>query len=129
VSRFLDAFRAGGAERRIAGPGRPDNPEKLTLAVPHLDFRDYRDFRGGGPLGNAMPFEAASDPAAAGVAVHEPLQAEAAPSAPDDDLVVERAVMALHYAAPASARPYQPGEPDALRDGLLASYRSHRRTP
>ena len=35
----------------------------------------------------------------------------------------EREAMAAHYAAPASARPYLPGDPCALRDGLLRGAR------
>jgi hypothetical protein len=41
-------------------------------------------------------------------------------AAPDPELEAERALMAQHYAAPADAAPYQPGDPDPLRDGLLA---------
>jgi hypothetical protein len=32
----------------------------------------------------------------------------------------ERAAMAAHYAEPATTAPYLPGDPDSLRDGLLA---------
>ncbi len=32
----------------------------------------------------------------------------------------ERAALAAHYAEPATAVPYAPGDPDPLRDGLLA---------
>lgn len=45
------------------------------------------------------------------------------PRAPDamahDD--AEAVAMAAHYAAEGEAQPYQPGDPDPLRDGLLAS--------
>lgn len=52
--------------------------------------------------------------------------ATAALVAPDPELEAERAVMAQNYAASAEARPYQPGDPDALRDGLLAGFFAHR---
>ncbi|HEV7267247.1 MAG TPA: hypothetical protein VGN83_20380 [Falsiroseomonas sp.] len=55
-------------------------------------------------------------------------EAAAALAVPDDDLAAERAVMALHYAAPAASQPYQPGDTDPLCDGLLAGWHSHRRT-
>jgi hypothetical protein len=42
---------------------------------------------------------------------------------PDPALDEERAVMAAHYAAEPSDRPYAPGDPDRLRDGLLAGAR------
>jgi hypothetical protein len=44
-------------------------------------------------------------------------------AADDPDLDAERAVMAEYYAAEPSADPYQPGDPDPLRDGLLAGAR------
>jgi hypothetical protein len=46
-------------------------------------------------------------------------------AAPDPDLAAELAVMAEYYAAEPSARPYLPSDHDALRDGLLASFRRH----
>ena len=49
--------------------------------------------------------------------------AAAALAAPDPDREAERAVMVQHYAAPPSARPYLPSDPDPLRDGLLAAAR------
>ncbi len=39
----------------------------------------------------------------------------------------ERAAMAEHYAAPPDARPWRPGDPDPLRDGLLAGWRAGQR--
>jgi hypothetical protein len=47
----------------------------------------------------------------------------AALAEPDPALDEERAVMAAHYAAEPTADPYQPGDPDPLRDGLLAGAR------
>jgi hypothetical protein len=47
----------------------------------------------------------------------------AALAADDPDLDAERAVMAEYYAAEPSDRPYVPGDPDPLRDGLLAGAR------
>jgi len=47
--------------------------------------------------------------------------AAAALAAPDPDREAERAAMAEHYAAAPSDRPYLPGDPDPLRDGLLAA--------
>jgi hypothetical protein len=44
-------------------------------------------------------------------------------AAPDAELDAERIVMAAHYAAEPTADPYQPGDPDPLRDGLLAGAR------
>jgi hypothetical protein len=43
----------------------------------------------------------------------------AALAEPDPALDEERTVMAGHYAAEPSDRPYLPGDPDPLRDGLL----------
>lgn len=37
----------------------------------------------------------------------------------------EAEAMRAHYAAPAAAKPYLPGDPDALRDGLLAGWRTY----
>ncbi len=39
----------------------------------------------------------------------------------------EAAAMAAHYAAPAAADAYRPGDPDPLRDGLLRGFHDHRR--
>jgi len=36
------------------------------------------------------------------------------------------AAMAEHYAAPSGPDPWQPGDPDPLRDGLLAGWRASR---
>jgi hypothetical protein len=44
-------------------------------------------------------------------------------AAPDPELEAERALLAAHYAAPADAAPYLPGDPDPLRDGLLLASR------
>jgi hypothetical protein len=41
-------------------------------------------------------------------------------AAPDPELEAERALLARHYVAPPSARPYLPSDPDVVRDGLLA---------
>ena len=41
---------------------------------------------------------------------------------PDD--AAERAAMAEHYAAPPAPSPWCPGDPDPLRDGLLAGWRA-----
>jgi hypothetical protein len=41
-------------------------------------------------------------------------------AADDPDLNAERSLLAAHYVAPPSDRPYVPGDPDPLRDGLLA---------
>ena len=49
--------------------------------------------------------------------------AAAALAAPDPDREAERAAMAEHYAAAPSDRPYLPGDPDPLRDGLLIAAR------
>lgn len=38
----------------------------------------------------------------------------------------ERAAMAKHYAAPPAPCPWRPGDPDPLRDGLLAGWRVSR---
>jgi hypothetical protein len=48
----------------------------------------------------------------------------AALAADDPGLDAERAVMAEYYAAEPSDRPYVPGDPDPLRDGLLAGARA-----
>lgn len=47
-------------------------------------------------------------------------------AAPDDDLAEEHAAMTAFYAAPASPDPYQPGDPDPLRDGLHRGFHAHR---
>jgi hypothetical protein len=47
----------------------------------------------------------------------------AALAEPDPDLDAERIVMAEYYVAEPSDRPYVPGDPDRLRDGLLAGAR------
>ena len=98
---------AGEAQKSAIVPGVPavpgDNEEGCTHRAP-------------------------ADPAEARVAFYARFQAAAALAAPDEDLAAERAVMALHYAAPAEAQPCQPGAPDPLHDGLLAGWRSHRRT-
>lgn len=39
----------------------------------------------------------------------------------------EREAMAAHYAAPEAPKPYQPGDADPLRDGLLEGFRRHHR--
>lgn len=84
---------------------------------------------GGQPSDHAL--DAATDPAALLAASYLRFMEEAAAAlaAPDPDLDEERAVMAQHYAAPAEAHPYQPGDPDDLRDGLLAGFRPHRPPP
>lgn len=134
MSRFLAAFRAGGAPLRIAEPygaDNPENPENRRLRVPAGGFRDCRDCRDSeGQKSTGQGEGVAKEAMAARIAHHARWQAEAeaALAAHDDDLATERAVMAGHYAAPAVAHPYQTDDPDALRDGLLAGY-AHRRTP
>ena len=46
--------------------------------------------------------------------------------APDFDDAAERAAMADHHAAPPDPNPWRPGDPDPLRDGLLAGWRASR---
>ena len=42
-----------------------------------------------------------------------------------DHDAADRAAMVAHYAEEGAARPYQPGDPDALRDGLAEGFRRH----
>lgn len=44
-----------------------------------------------------------------------------------DNDAAERAAMAAHYADEGAAHPYQPGDPDVLRDGLAEGFRRHHR--
>lgn len=85
---------------------RPDGGVRMEAAAPPpadvlADLRRWRD-----------------DVALLLVARDGPPERGAVPAGEHD--AAEAAAMAQHYAAPPSADPYRPGDPDPLRDGLLA---------
>ena len=120
------AWRAAQAAQLVPGVpgtaqplGTPPNPKK-TANVPGVPIVSGKTEDG--------VTQAADDAVAIRAAGYARFQAEAAAAiaAPDPDLAADRAVMALHYAAPTAPHLYQPGDPDPLRDGLLLGWRNHR---
>jgi hypothetical protein len=103
VSRFLAAFRAGGATAVSPAP-KSGNPEKGENSQPATDAGEFLGFSPFSDFGSA----------------------ESAVEAGCHD-GAERAAMAEHYAAPPDPYPWRPGDPDPLRDGLLAGWHASRR--
>lgn len=104
-----DQSRLVGIAREAAeNLGFPDHPDRSRpeTAIPPAASRPLRDLCAAWRARWAREDRAADGDAA-----------EAA----------ERAAMAAHYAAPADAGAYRPGDPDPLRDGLLRGCRAQRR--
>jgi hypothetical protein len=90
---------------RLGGLGADEAPAAAGEA------RFSARLAGLGGLGIRHPAASASDPVPV---------IERGPLPHGDYGDAEAAAMAQHYAAPPSARPYRPSDPDPLRDGLLA---------
>jgi hypothetical protein len=130
MSRFLAAFRAGrAAQARGAflppyGSDNHENPENPSAPQegesPWGGFRGSRGIRDSEGAKNAVAPEVERR---AALLVRAAAEAAAAladgPGAGELD-AAERAALAAHYAEPPRERPYMPGDPDPLRDGLMA---------
>ena len=100
MSRYLAAFRAG-REDGVSGAPKAENPEKGENHAPPPcagEFSGLPPFSDFGRAENEV-----------GSGCHD---------------AAERAAMAEQYAAPPDPRVWQPGDPDPLRDGLVAGWRS-----
>jgi hypothetical protein len=84
-------------------------------------WRAWRHGDGAQAAATEAPAPADATEALARELLHLAVAGAEALAADDPDLNAERSLLAAHYAAEPSDRPYVPGDPDPLRDGLLRS--------